>query len=169
MDRERGVFWCNGNWRGRLALIARPRGDDWLVDDLATYRSLGFALIVSLLCKDESLELGLSDEDALATKQGLDFVTFPIVDYAVPASMSATFELSEELLRQLKAGKTVGIHCRQSVGRASLITACIYVAAGETPELAFRKIEAARGVRVPDTIEQKEFVNAFAAALAIAE
>jgi protein-tyrosine phosphatase len=148
-----------------LALIARPRGGDWLSDDLLTSRRLGFDVIVSLLRKDESNELGLTEEGSLAVGHGLDFINFPIRDYDVPESMSATFELSKELLHRLKAGKTVGIHCRQSVGRAPLIAACLYVLAGESPELAFKKIETARRVPVPDTIEQKEFVSAFAATL----
>ena len=168
MDSSHGIFWCNGRWAGRLALVARPRGGDWLVDDLLNYRLLGFDLIVSLLCENESTELGLTQEGTIATKEGLEFINFPIIDYDVPESILATLQLSRELFRRLKAGETVGIHCRQSVGRASLIAACIYVLAGESPESAFRRIETARHVRVPDTIAQKEFVNAFTVALAIA-
>jgi hypothetical protein len=169
MESSHGVFWCTGTWSGRLALIARPRGNDWLIDDLLAYRKHGFELIVSLLCENESTELGLSEEGSVASQHDLDFLSFPINDYDVPASMSATVEFSEELHRRLQAGETIGIHCRQSVGRASLLAACIYVLDGESPESAFEKLEKARRVRVPDTIEQKGFVKAFAAALAIVE
>jgi hypothetical protein len=169
METSHGVYWCNGSWAGRLALIARPRGGDWLSDDLLTYRSLGFEVLVSLLCEDESNELGLTEEGSLAVGHGLTFINFPIPDYDVPESISATLEFSDELLRLLKAGKTISIHCRQSVGRASLIAASLYVLAGESPESAFEKIEAARRVRVPDTVEQKKFVNVLAATLISAE
>jgi protein-tyrosine phosphatase len=145
-----------------LALIARPRGDDWLTEDLMRHRQFGFDVIASLLCDDEVIELGLRDEALLALNCGLTFVSFPIADYGVPMSMSATVEFVENLFRRLKDGETVGLHCRQSVGRSSLIAACLYVLAGESPISAFEQIHKSRGVRVPDTTQQEKFVESFA-------
>ena len=28
------VYWLDGPWLGRLAIVARPRGDEWLTDEL---------------------------------------------------------------------------------------------------------------------------------------
>jgi hypothetical protein len=53
------IFWIDGPWRGRLAIVTRPRGGDWLEDDMTSWRRAGLDLIVSLLTADESAELGV--------------------------------------------------------------------------------------------------------------
>jgi hypothetical protein len=168
MATSNGIFWCKGKWNGRLAIVARPRGDDWLSDGLAAYRIAGFDVIVSLLVEDETLELGLKDEAKLAVEHSINFINFPIDDYGVPASTDTMLGFIRSLLQELNDGKTVGIHCRQSVGRSSLVVACLSVLAGDNPQSAFREIERARGVPVPDTIEQRLFVEAFSDALLVA-
>ena len=35
------LHWVEELWPGRLALAARPRGGDWLVDDMARWRRSG--------------------------------------------------------------------------------------------------------------------------------
>jgi protein-tyrosine phosphatase len=54
------------------------------------------------------------------------------------------------------------VHCRQGIGRSSLVAACVLVISGESPQSAFEHIERARGRSVPDTAEQKEWVTSFA-------
>jgi protein-tyrosine phosphatase len=67
-------------------------------------------------------------------------------------------ELVQRLDQALAAGKNVAVHCRQGIGRSSVVVASLLVAAGETPDEAFRRIEEARGRPVPDTAEQREWV-----------
>ena len=43
------LYWIVGPWRGRLAIAARPRGGDWLDDELSGWRQAGIDVVVSLL------------------------------------------------------------------------------------------------------------------------
>jgi len=55
-------FWLNLPFTGRLALSARPRGNDWLEPELRAWRSLGADVAVSLVTVEASDELGLERE-----------------------------------------------------------------------------------------------------------
>lgn len=151
-----------GPWPGQLAILARPRGNDWLIDEVRGWREAGVDVVVSLLTAPEIAELGLTEERQLATSEGLGFVSFPIRDYSVPNSVDSVLGLSQELDKLLSVGKCVGIHCRQSVGRSGLIAACLLVTAGENPTEAIEHVKAGRGASVPDTIEQRDWVHALA-------
>jgi protein-tyrosine phosphatase len=59
----------------------------------------------------------------------------------------------------------VVIHCRQGVGRSALIAACVLVLRGVSVEKVFDLIENARGCSIPDTEEQRDWVNQFAESL----
>jgi protein-tyrosine phosphatase len=156
------VYWIKGPWPGRLAILARPRGADWLEDEVEAWKEIGVDTVVSLLTQSEAVELSLTKESDLVRRSGLTFINFPIADYSVPGSQSATRQLVDELSEQLSQGNKVGIHCRQGIGRSSLVAACVLVTSGESSGNAFSQIENARGVSVPDTIEQKNWVASFA-------
>lgn len=156
------VYWLEGPWPGRLAILARPRGEDWLPDEVEGWKEAGVDVVVSLLTKNEESELGLSDERELVQRSGLMFINFPIPDYSVPPSKQATRQLVSELEERLSRGSQVGIHCRQGIGRSSLVAACVLVTAGESSRTAFEQIGTARRATVPDTAEQKDWVTAFA-------
>ena len=59
------------------------------------------------------------------------------------------------------------VHCRQGIGRSGLLTACLLIASGATPEMAFQRISAVRGCPVPETMEQREWVHALASELLV--
>jgi protein-tyrosine phosphatase len=152
------VYWIDGPWKGRLAIVPRPRGGDWLEDDSADWREAGIDVVVSFLTPDEAIELDLEAEQAFCEAQGIRFVSFAIPDRNVPASQVAAVALVRELGESLVEGKTVAVHCRQSVGRSALLAACLLASAGEQPHLAFERISLARGVAVPDTAEQVQWL-----------
>jgi protein-tyrosine phosphatase len=156
------IYWIEGNWPGRLAIVPRPRGNDWLEDEVSAWQQAGLNIIVSLLESPEADELGLSEEAALCQAAGLEFISFPIVDRNVPTVRQPVMELAARLAQQLRQGKNVGVHCRQSVGRASLLTASVMMALGVRPEDALQKIGEARGCPVPETAQQYEWLMAFA-------
>jgi hypothetical protein len=43
------IHWIELPLTGRLAIAARPRAGDWLVDEVAAWRAAGIDLVVSLL------------------------------------------------------------------------------------------------------------------------
>ncbi len=121
-------------------------------------KDAGFDLVVSLLTRDESLELGLDQESSLSREHGLQFFEFPIRDLGVPNSLAAAHEFIGKLHDALVAGKNVAIHCRQGIGRSGLIGSSLLVMSGINPAKAFHVVSAARGLPVPETTEQRDWV-----------
>jgi hypothetical protein len=155
-------YWIDGAWRGRLAIMPRPRGGDWLEDEISTWQHIGIGLIVCALTMEETAELDLRREREICEKAGIDFIAFPIADRGLPPSMNAALDLARRVEQRLAQGEKVVIHCRQGIGRAALLAACVLAASGVDPALAWARIVAARGCAVPDTNEQREWVVRFA-------
>jgi len=153
-------YQTKGPWRGQLAIVPRPRGGEWLEDEVRAWKDDGFDLVVSLLTGDELRELDLTREAELSRAHGLQFCEFPIPDLGVPYSLAAAQELIDKLNASLAAGKKVAIHCRQGIGRSGLIAASLLAVSGVDPETAFREVSAARGLPVPETSEQRDWVMA---------
>jgi protein-tyrosine phosphatase len=149
-----GMYPIPGPWRGRLAIIPRPRAGDWLEDDVRAWRALGIDAVVSLLASAEEDDLGLRDEGRLAGNHGIRFVSFPIADRGVPGSVSEAATLLADLRQALDTGKTVAVHCRQGIGRSALVAAGVLILAGLEPSAALETVRKARGVPVPETPQQ---------------
>jgi len=147
---------------GRLAVAPRPRGGDWLDDEMRGGHDAGTDLVVSLLTPEESAEFGLEREAETGAVHGMRVRTFPIPDRDVPASRSAFRELVDEIARELAAGRRVVVHCRQGIGRAGLVAAGTLVSAGVPLSAAVEQVSAARGRPVPETPAQKRWLNEFA-------
>jgi protein-tyrosine phosphatase len=58
------------------------------------------------------------------------------------------------------------VHCRQGIGRSGLIVGGVLVAAGEDLGAALEAIRKSRGVSVPETEEQRQWLGDFAPWLA---
>jgi protein-tyrosine phosphatase len=152
-------YQIEGPWRGQLAIVPRPRGEDWLADEALGWKGEGFDVVVSLLTTEEMKELGLADEANVSRSHGLQFYGFQIPDLGVPPSMAAGQEFLERLISELAAGKNIAIHCRQGIGRSGLVAASLLALSGIDPETAFQRVSAARGLPVPETPEQKRWVT----------
>jgi protein-tyrosine phosphatase len=144
-------------------MIPRPRGGDWLADDIGFLRPAGFDVVVSALTPREDEELGLVEESRCCQNSCLEFLSFPIEDRSVPVSYSAFDELIDSITKYLNAGKTVAVHCRAGIGRSSMIAASALIRNGVSEDSAFRAIEESRGCPVPDTGEQREWIQRFCA------
>ena len=158
------VYWVPGPWPGRVGIVPRPRGGDWLADEVRSWRDAGLDAVVSLLTADEVAEFALQKEARRSREAGLGFHSLPITDRDVPRSRAELADLLRSLAKALQSGKNVAVHCRQGIGRSALVIAALLAAAGQDPDEAFRRIEKARGRPVPDTAEQREWVARNAAA-----
>jgi protein-tyrosine phosphatase len=156
------LYWIEGRWPGRLAIMPRPRGGDWLEDEISSWRRLGIDAVVSALTIEECTELDLVQEKDHCEKAGIEFLAFPVADRGVPLSAKDALQLVRRLEQELTQGKKIAIHCRQGVGRAALLAACVLVASGVDPASAWNRITVARGCAVPDTTEQRQWVVQFA-------
>jgi protein-tyrosine phosphatase len=145
----------------RLAIIPRPRGEDWLADDVRALRRAGVDVVVSALTPAEIEEWGLRDESRRCEDNGLKFLSFPIEDRSVPTSLSEFDGLIDSVTDYLREGKAVVVHCWGGVGRSSVIAACALIRNGLSADSAFRVIEEARGRQVPDTVEQRQWVERY--------
>jgi protein-tyrosine phosphatase len=152
------VYWIDGKFPGRIAILPRPRGGDWLDDEIRGRRRDGIDTVVSLLTPDEVADLDLADEPARCRAHGIEFVSHPVPDRGLPPSVQGVADLANQLAGQLADGRNVGVHCRQGIGRSALVIACVLVAAGLDPDTAFKMIAAARGYAVPETPEQRRWV-----------
>jgi hypothetical protein len=165
MEGSMTIFWVNPGANGRLAIVPRPRGNGRLADDLAAIRHSGIDILVSLLTSAEAAELGLEREQALCDRVGIEFRSFPIPDHSVPTAHRELHALAEALATERRHGKNIGAHCCAGIGRSSLLLAAVLCVEGISPEHAFRLISNGRGLRVPDTPEQAEWLAGFASAL----
>jgi len=157
------LYWIEGPWTGRLGTMPRPRGGDWLQEEVEGWRSNGVQVVVSALEKEEIIELELQGEENHCRALGLEFHNFPIPDRSVPAGILSTVDFLQPRLAQLAEGKSVAIHCRAGIGRSSLLAACLLMMSGDADsKIAFRRISKARQCPVPDCKEQEEWVSQFA-------
>ena len=153
------LFPIPGPWRGHLSVVPRPRGSDWLEDEAKGWRRNGIDVVVSLLEPEEAAQLDLLDESDAAETYGMQFISFPIPDRGVPASTPAALAVLSEIADALDRGKSVAVHCRQSIGRAGLIVAGVLIASGTSPEKALDTVSSARGLTVPETSGQREWIE----------
>lgn len=137
---------------------AVPGAGDWLEDEARGLKSAGIDVVVSLLESAEARQFDLASEEISFKAAGLGFVSFPIRDRAAPASPAAAAELIATLTRELDAGRSVAIHCRQSVGRSGMIAAALLANAGIEPERAIELVSEARGQTIPETAVQRSWI-----------
>jgi len=159
------IYWLGGPWPGKLAVAPRPRGGDWLKEDIARWRRSGINAVLSLLTPDEEKDLDLRDEAGEVRAQGMEFSSFPIPDRQIPKSEAKWSEVLERVDRDLSTGKNVLVHCRQGIGRSGMVGACLLVRKGMSPGAAIESVSAVRGISVPETAEQRDWIDHYAVAL----
>lgn len=157
------IFWVTGPWRGRLGIVPRPRGAEWLDDETRAWREAGIDLVVSLLEPDEEADLNLTGESTSLKNNGIVLRAFPIPDRGVPSSREAVAELADQIVDALRSGKAVVVHCRQSIGRSGMMVAAVLIAGGLDAETAVNAIRQSRGLDVPETQAQRQWISDFSA------
>ena len=154
------VYWIESFSSGaRLGIMARPRGDEWLDSEMLNLKKQGVALLVSLLENSEIGELGLGDEAAACERAGIEFINFSIPDRGLPGSEVKIADLIKTLAEKIDIGGSVAIHCRMGIGRSSIVAGAVLLQKGFTADKALRQITDARGLKVPDTNEQVEWLR----------
>ncbi|MGB8259724.1 MAG: protein-tyrosine phosphatase family protein [Terracidiphilus sp.] len=159
------LYWIDGPWKGKLAISARPRGGDWLEDEISTWRDAGVDLLVSQLTREEEVELRLEGEKELALQCGMDFLSFPVPDREAPASFTEALAVYGRIGKALSDGRKAVVHCRQGIGRAALTAVSLLILKGISTDEALRIVGHARGVSVPETAGQRRWIDDFAARL----
>lgn len=143
--------------------MPRPRGGEWLDDDIRFLSFQHTDMLVSLLTDSECVALNLMDEEASCHQHGMIYVSFPILDRQVPSLTMATMTVIRQIATSLMQGKHIAIHCRMGIGRSAMIAASALALTGVAPAHAFEAITTARKCPVPDTAEQRAWVDEFLA------
>jgi protein-tyrosine phosphatase len=141
---------------GRLAILPRPRGGDWLETEVSNWSDSGIDTVVSLLTPDEVAEFELTNEGLHCDDVGMTFRAFPIPDRGIPGTGFG--QLVQAIVDDLRLGRMVGIHCRQGIGRSSLVALAVLNELGRPISEAIRIVSDARGVPVPETPEQRDWI-----------
>jgi len=162
------LYWLEGPWPGRLALSARPRGGDWLDDEAEVWCRAGIGAVLSLLTPREVEDLDLAAERAAVESRAMRFRSLPIPDRDVPPSKSDFDRVLRQLDADLAGGANALVHCRQGVGRTGLFAACLLIARGEDPAAAIRRVAQARHLPIPETPEQRRWIESFASEVSAA-
>jgi len=155
------IFPVEGPWPGRLGVCSRPRTGTWLDDDIRALRREGFDTLISAITSEELARLFLERVPEVCARHGVDWIHFPVGNLQAPL-LEAAMPAVESWARLLDAGRSVAVHCWGSVGRSPTLAASLLVARGVDAATAWERVQAARGREVPDTLEQRLWVEAFA-------
>jgi protein-tyrosine phosphatase len=149
------IYWIHQfNNSPKLGIMARPRGDKWLEDEIINLKKQNVQIVVSLLEKDEITELGLRQEAELCLKHSIEYINFPIPDRGVPKQDNQFRNFINQLKEKIDENNSVIIHCRMGIGRSAIISGCLLLKPGYKTNEVISLISKARGVQVPDTDEQ---------------
>lgn len=143
---------------GFLAIMARPSLEQGDAASMVNIARLGITLVVSLLESGEARMLGLDGERECVRAEGMDFLPYPIPDMGLPASVEEFARTSKLIFEQTYAGTNTLVHCHAGIGRSGLLAAGILLHCQMDPEQAFAHISKMRGIRVPETPEQTDWL-----------
>ncbi len=147
---------------GKLSILPCPPGGSALPDAIAALRGLGVTTLVSMLSQPEMHALEMDDEPTLCAGEGIAFIAQSIVDRSTPDGTSQLDTLIAQLTTEVRAGQHVAVHCRLGIGRSGMMGACILVGLGFTPDYAIFVLSRARGIRIPDTADQEQWIFRYA-------
>jgi protein-tyrosine phosphatase len=149
----------------RLAIVSCPPGGEQLPASVRSLKERGIETLVSMLRADESRILRLEAEGRLCREAGIDYKWLPVQDHSIPDSMEEFRLVVDHLHSDLRAGKAIGAHCYAGIGRSCMLMACVLCLEGLAPGEAFTRLSNARGMHVPDTWLQIQWVEHFAESL----
>ncbi len=141
---------------GQLFIMPKPSGE-WLQEDITHYRSMGVDTVISMLETDEISELSLQKEGYFCADNNLKFINFPIPDRGLP-DFDKFKVLVTTVTERLRNDEGVAVHCRAGIGRSGMLVCCALAAFIGSAENAIEIVSKARGVQVPDTQEQRDFI-----------
>ncbi|MFT5530001.1 MAG: protein-tyrosine phosphatase [Candidatus Poriferisodalaceae bacterium] len=147
---------------GRLATSPAPSGSA-ITAEVERMAAEGVEVVASCLEVAEADSIGLANEGSELAAVDIGFVHHPVPDFGVPVDAGAADATVRKLADLLRAERSVVVHCRGGIGRASTIAACVLVELGVDPEVAMDRISAARGMRVPETQGQRMWVLGYSA------
>lgn len=160
------IYWLDLNecWptdtpKWRLGIMGRLRSGDWLDEEITSLCGREVQVFVNTLEYGEAKELGLQHLDELLEAKQITTYNYPIANHRVPESALHFARLLDELTEHTREERSIVVHCRQGVGRASVVAAGLLEHMGIEHEHALETISSARGKRVPETTDQDQWLK----------
>lgn len=143
---------------GSLTIMAKPESGDLMEQEFSGIASAGINKIVCLLESHESIALGLEKEKIMTERHGMEYLSYPIVDRGLPLVVNEFAEFTKRLHNEMSGGLNTLVHCHGGIGRSGIVATAILLHCGFTAEDAFDHVTQQRGVSVPDTQEQIDWI-----------
>lgn len=152
------LYWIRGFAEGHIAIMPAPQLDT-VERTVLHWREEGVDIVVCLL---EEKEIGglVATERDLCEELGLEFLWFPLRDRSVPSSVAEFDAFVAQLVNEIKLGKSIAVHCRAGIGRASLVAIALLTQLHIAAEDALNMVAEARNTEVPQTEEQRQWILA---------
>eukprot|EP00826_Nyctotherus_ovalis_P055950 TRINITY_DN7484_c0_g3_i1.p1 TRINITY_DN7484_c0_g3~~TRINITY_DN7484_c0_g3_i1.p1 ORF type:complete len:197 (+),score=33.86 TRINITY_DN7484_c0_g3_i1:221-811(+) len=160
------IFPCmfHSECRGR----DRKRHCRNIVKDVNDFKERGVAAIFCLLGKYELRAIGveLASYQQACTDARIDLNVFDIIEMGVPESHKVEEfkrNVVDKALEYVKSGKSVLVHCRGGIGRASTVAACIlcHVFKGAKPEDMIKMLRRRRDKKAVESYKQEQFIKKY--------
>jgi protein-tyrosine phosphatase len=161
---EPQLYWIHQFADGNLATMAAPRLGDQFENTILNWKDEGVDVVVSMLENSEIPNL-LDAERALCEEFGMEFFSVPVRDKTVPDSVELFADVARALAERIAGGQAVAIHCRAGIGRSTTRAACVLILLGVEGEVALDMIAVARGLEVPETEAQRQWILDFPSAM----
>ncbi|MEL6191731.1 MAG: dual specificity protein phosphatase family protein [Bacteroidota bacterium] len=153
------IYWLNHESVSGLGMTPRPKGYSDLEHEIQKLKSEGVTYLVSALTKQEINEFGLRETEVICREQGIIFFHFPILDMQIPDSKIEYLKLVKKLSSLIEENQKLVVHCRQGIGRSSLLAAGILMNKGLSLEKTLKLLKESRGRDVPETRPQLSFLK----------
>ena len=148
------IYWLDYFNKGNIGMMARPKGNDWLEDEINNLQRQSVNVVVSLLTKKEELELEIEREQYFCKKSNIKFLIFPILDRGLPSSKIEFRAFIIQINKLLNQNNKIVVHCRMGIGRTSLVASALLLLNGMKITNVFDFLSEKRTLSVPDTDEQ---------------
>ncbi len=114
---------------------------------------------MSLLEGSEIWEFQLEGLAERCRASGIQFHRFPVRDQHVPSSLQEFGALTEQLARDVTAGRSVVVHCEHGISRSSMMAAGVLARLGVAVVDGLALIGGIRGLTVPRSEHQAEWLK----------
>lgn len=128
---------------GRLFLCAMPGRFEPLDVFLRVAREESVAAVVCLVPWRELESKSPEYAEFVRDRTPWAFRHHPIEDFGEPDDEAGFVALVREVAEDLRAGRTVVVHCAAGIGRTGTFAACVLRALGLAPELVRARVDAA--------------------------
>lgn len=128
--------------------------------DAAALRRAGVDELVLLVQDRELRRCRVEDVAEGVADAGMELRRFPIPDPHLPEDHAAYRVMIEELVAEVRAGRSVAFACRGGLDRAGMTAACFLVEAGLAPDEAIERVRHARRGSLTE-LPQQAYVRAW--------